>query len=578
MAILREEINRVREIMGISILNEAPISSNTKKQALLKTIQRAEHKQKDWDDPYQIVYGSAKVPQLTEMTAGEWRASLGNGKKTSDPNYDRGTRRLPERFGGGKIPWKVDGYGSRATGAYQIMPGTLQYIFDRSGPINNSDIMNRAKQDELGLWLASVKRRVDVDNLPEDLTASIVDELAMEWASLPHSAKGDRSYYGQGGYPIKTIRKWYKELLGLPHDELTPIVYKPEDSSTDGPTNLTSILNGEDVIQRGDTGDLVTNLQRILVYDYSIDIGAYGASLDGVDGKFGRETQRGVEEFQESMGMVIDGIVGICTMDALLEGTPHYCCEAGGCNDDDCKKQNWCNVTVKGSNKKVKVDKDDSGSGTNINDITPSKKLPGNFAEIPGGQGNFRSEQPTEREFALIFELYPEIKRVIRMNGNKDRGDGGPTKSREEKIVTDSGREYIYVSAHKPRIGGGANYEDGYSESREVAVNILLQGDTLIHCTHGADRTGYAVASYIQDKLGWSTEKLWEYTTGPSPEGLIGPAKGIGGSFNRWSRIMCNGNGYQYYLASFYPIEEWCNADKSNRLNNRGCKICRNYS
>ena len=118
MGILREEINRVREIMGVSLIKEAVIDNNTKKQALLKTIQRAEHKQKDWDNPYQIVYGSAKVPQLTQMTAGEWRDSMKSGK-------------LPERFGGGRIPWKRDKYGSRATGAYQIMPNTLQYIFDR---------------------------------------------------------------------------------------------------------------------------------------------------------------------------------------------------------------------------------------------------------------------------------------------------------------------------------------------------------------------------------------------------------------------------------------------------------------
>ena len=159
------------------------------------------------------------------------------------------------------------------------------------------------------------------------------------------------------------------------------------------------------------------------------------------------------------------------------------------------------------------------------------------------------------------------------MNGDKDKGNG-PTKSQEKALVESSGREYIYVDAHRPY--GGRNYETGYSESREKSVDILLQGNTLIHCTHGADRTGYAVASYIQDRLNWSKEKLWEYATGPSPEGLITNAKGGGGAFNRWStsNLVCKQTGYAYYLASFYPIEEWCNADESRM----SCKICKKYS
>ena len=42
------------------------------------------------------------------------------------------------------------------------------------------------------------------------------------------------------------------------------------------------------------------------------------------------------------------------------------------------------------------------------------KDLPRNFAEIPGGKGNYRSDQPTIQEFEYIFKKFPKIKNVIR--------------------------------------------------------------------------------------------------------------------------------------------------------------------
>ena len=49
------------------------------------------------------------------------------------------------------------------------------------------------------------------------------------------------------------------------------------------------------------------------------------------------------------------------------------------------------------------------------------KDLPRNFAEIPGGKGNYRSDQPTIQEFEYIFKKFPKIKNVIRMTVKREQ-------------------------------------------------------------------------------------------------------------------------------------------------------------
>lgn len=179
--------------------------------------------------------------------------------------------------------------------------------------------------------------------------------------------------------------------------------------------------------------------------------------------------------------------------------------------------------------------------------------LPRNFAEIPGGKGNYRTDQPTIEEFKYIFNKFPKIKNVIRMNGEEGTG---VTIDAEKQFVESTGRNFIFASAHK-----GYQPGKGYTGSINNMVPYLIDGDTLIHCTHGADRTGYIVAKYLQD-IGfrnWSKEDLWEYTI----------------SYNTWEdgKICQPGSnwGYIKYLEGFYPIEEWC-SEKSERSKCEPCK------
>lgn len=181
------------------------------------------------------------------------------------------------------------------------------------------------------------------------------------------------------------------------------------------------------------------------------------------------------------------------------------------------------------------------------------KKLPKNFAEIPGGGNNYRCNQPTLQQFKYIFKKFPKIKYVIRMNGEEGTG---VTPNQEKELVESYGKKYIFASAHK-----GYKSGQGYTQSIRNILPYLMKGNTLIHCTHGADRTGYIVAAYLKAKgfRNWSDEDLWNYTI----------------QYNSWksSQKICKPGsnwGYVKYLEGFYPVDKWCKAKASRKY----CSPC----
>ena len=174
-------------------------------------------------------------------------------------------------------------------------------------------------------------------------------------------------------------------------------------------------------------------------------------------------------------------------------------------------------------------------------------KLPRKFEEIPGGQHNYRTNQPSLQQLAYIIKNY-DIKNVIRMNGEEGTG---VTPQAEEREVEGLDANYYFINAH-----AGFEKGEGYLTSMDEALSILEEGHTLIHCTGGRDRTGYIVAEYLQRNFGWDKDRLWEYTV----------------DFNNWEYHICNntGNkGYIKYMEGFYPLDEWCeNYDPDNRCPN----------
>ena len=209
-----------KHISLLPLLTEV-VSKSAKKAALLQTLRQAEHKSANWPNPYVVIVGHANYPELTQMTAGEWRYSQLNEK-------------LPERFGGGVMDYpdwvsQSKSKPTNATGAYQIIYKTLGGLMD-GGYVNEDDIMTKEKQDELAWDLVNQIGGVDWDNLPDQLTHEIVDKLARVWASLPGViSHGDcTSKYGKDTAKcFKIINGYYTKALGIePEDEEEIIVKK----------------------------------------------------------------------------------------------------------------------------------------------------------------------------------------------------------------------------------------------------------------------------------------------------------------------------------------------------------------
>jgi hypothetical protein len=73
---------------------------------------------------------------------------------------------------------------------------------------------------------------------------------------------------------VYLISKW---MHGLP---------KPQNPDFQNPT-----LDKEKVLKKGSQGLEVSELQRILLKDYSADLGKSGVNKDGIDGDFGTITE-----------------------------------------------------------------------------------------------------------------------------------------------------------------------------------------------------------------------------------------------------------------------------------------------
>lgn len=97
------------------------------------------------------------------------------------------------------------------------------------------------------------------------------------------------------------------QIDGIPGNVDVNIFYG-EDVKDVEPVNIEM-----NVLKRGDKGEQVKTLQRLLISM------KYSCGIKGVDGSFGKATLSAVEKYQKKNGLLVDGIVGANTWNSLLK-------------------------------------------------------------------------------------------------------------------------------------------------------------------------------------------------------------------------------------------------------------------
>jgi hypothetical protein len=214
---------------GVGNVDAATIKADTaEKKAFIATVREAEGT--SGEQGYNTVYGGAVVPELTQMTLGELHEATKLG----------GTDRLPERLGGGVIPFKKDKHNSSASGALQLMPNTLMGLMN-SDNFDKDTIFTPEVQNQMILQLAA-ERGIDVQNMDVSQmrkAGGIWAGLTPQYNQTTRTASDSMKLYDDN---LIEARKTTSSPYSVPEGQMGPVIEpKPDKVSSLTPQSATYV-------------------------------------------------------------------------------------------------------------------------------------------------------------------------------------------------------------------------------------------------------------------------------------------------------------------------------------------------
>jgi hypothetical protein len=121
-----------------------------------------------------------------------------------------------------------------------------------------------------------------------------------------------------------------------------------------------------------------------------------------------------------------------------------------------------------------------------------------NLARVDAPSNVWRSGQVTTPE-GWVYLRSLGVKHVVKLNAESEGSDQG---------ALDAGMDVTYLPI-EPEGGFFSIFKAPDTESIRLAAHLLVRPDTLVHCTHGQDRTGIAVGAYRMLVDGWHKSSAW---------------------------------------------------------------------
>ena len=118
-----------------------------------------------------------------------------------------------------------------------------------------------------------------------------------------------------------------------------------------------------------------------------------------------------------------------------------------------------------------------------------------NFRAVSGHAGVYRGGQPTEKGWAVLFEL--GISNVIKLNVAEYEGTDDPARALGMTVV-ELPIDTLHQTLLKPSLLTLSN-----------AVNSITPG-TYVHCSHGQDRTGIVIGCLRIWRDGWTNSDAYD--------------------------------------------------------------------